>query len=554
MSRKIFGIDLGTTYSCISHVDEYGRPEILRNIDAESTTPSVVLFDSAEHYTVGQQAKRQSRISPDSVVSLVKRHMGDAAWSFSTHGTEWSAAQVSSLILRALADDAARATGEEVNDVVITVPAYFGDEERRATRQAGEYAGLNVVDIINEPTAAAFAYGFGQSDSLNENILVYDLGGGTFDTAVIQLSEKKITVVATEGDHELGGSDWDNRLATHLAARFLREEPGADDPLDDSHGTQDLLTSAEEAKKALTSREAADVLVVHGDRRANLAITRDEFESATESLLERTIELTRSTIAAARESGVESLDRVLLVGGSSKMPAVSRRLAEEFGFQPLLQDPDLAVAKGAAIYGQKMELERFVFEDLIARGVLKSGQRLSEAASAELEKSASSAGEEYGMSSESVAGIVTREVQNTCTRGFGVIVHDAVRDEEYACFLVHRNDALPKQIERRFSTRTDNQQEVRIQVFEQGGGDESEKPEDNNVIVEGMITGIPFGQPRGTPVDIVLTMAGNGLLEVTARHAALDRPLLLKIDVGTVKDAAAVAAEVQALATLKQRV
>ena len=185
-TRKVFGIDLGTTYSCIAQVDRFGRPEVLGNMDGDQTTPSVVQFQG-EDVVVGKLAKRSARIDPDNVAQLVKRHMGDLDWRFHAGGREWSAAGISSLVLGALSKDAERASGEKVADVVITVPAYFGNEERKQTKLAGELAGLNVVDLINEPTAAAYAYGFGQDGANDETVMVYDLGGCTFDITIIRL-------------------------------------------------------------------------------------------------------------------------------------------------------------------------------------------------------------------------------------------------------------------------------------------------------------------------------------------------------------------------------
>jgi molecular chaperone DnaK len=555
VATKVFGIDLGTTYSCIAHVDRFGRPEVLGNLDGELTTPSVVLFDSDTDYVVGRQAKRQARISPDHVVALVKRHMGDSSWRFTAHGKEWSAPAVSSLILRALTDAAARATGEPVTDVVITVPAYFGDEERKATKLAGEYAGLNVVDIINEPTAAAFAYGFAQAEAgpvADSTVLVYDLGGGTFDITVIRLEAGAIRVVATDGDHELGGADWDERVALDLSERFRAESPGAEDPLDDSYGAQDLITSAEEAKQALSARESTDVLVIHGGARANVRLTRDDLEQLTGSLLQRTIDLTRNVLAAAAERGAPTIDRVLLVGGSSKMPAVARRLKEEFGFDAQLADPDLAVAKGAAIYGQKKELEQLVIDDLVARGVLSQGQSLADASAADVGTAADGAAAAYGLSRDAVVGIVGTQVQNVCSRGFGLVLARGDSDDDrYAYFLTHRNDPLPLEVRETFYTIEPDQQTVQVQVFEQGGGDESERLDDNNVLITGEITGIPLGQPKGTGVEITFAMGGDGMLEVTARHLAMDQPLHLRVDTSSSLAPEVVSQERQAVSLLK---
>ncbi len=554
MANKVFGIDLGTTYSCISQIDSYGRPEVLSNLDNDQTTPSVVLFDSASNFVVGKQAKSQARINPNSVAALVKRHMGDSEWRFTVHDKDWSAPAVSSLILKSLMADAERATGAPVTDAVITVPAYFGDEERKATKLAGEYAGLNVVDIINEPTAAAFAYGFAQkSDHPDETVLVYDLGGGTFDVTVIKLSQKRIQVVATDGDHELGGADWDDRLASHLSDRFRAENPGAEDPLDDSYGAQDLISAAEEAKHTLSVRETADVLVIHGGHRANISLTQSEFETITATLVRRTVELTRAVLKAAEARDVEKIDRVLLVGGSSKMPVVARRLKEEFGFDATLADPDLAVAKGAAIYGQKKELEQVVIDDLVARGKLDEGQSIADANPVDLEKVVQGAAAAYGLPSEAVQDLVETQVQNVCSRGFGILIQREGSEELMASFLTHRNDRLPLVVSDSFSTVTDNQTEVRIEVFEQGGSEESERVEDNKVLISGSITGIPHGYPRGTGVEISFSMGTDGMLDVAARHAAKDEPFRLRVDTGAALSPEAVAAERQQVSLLKHK-
>ena len=554
MANKVYGIDLGTTYSCISQIDSYGRPEVISNLDNDQTTPSVVLFDSESNFVVGKQAKSQARINPNSVAALVKRHMGDSEWRFTVHDKDWSAPAISSLILKSLMSDAERATGAPVTDAVITVPAYFGDEERKATKLAGEYAGLNVVDIINEPTAAAFAYGFAQkADHPDETVLVYDLGGGTFDVTVIKLSEKRIQVVATDGDHELGGADWDDRLASHLSDRFRAENPGAEDPLDDSYGAQDLISAAEEAKHTLSVRETADVLVIHGGHRANISLTRDEFETISATLVRRTVELTRAVLKAAEARDVPRIDRVLLVGGSSKMPIVARRLKEEFGFDATLADPDLAVAKGAAIYGQKKELEQVVIDDLVARGKLDEGQSIADANPVDLEKVVQGAAAAYGLPSETVQDLVETQVQNVCSRGFGILIQREGSEELMATFLTHRNDRLPLVVSDSFSTVTDNQTEVRIEVFEQGGSEESERVEDNKVLISGSITGIPHGYPRGTGVEISFSMGTDGMLDVAARHAAKDEPLRLRVDTGAALSPEAVAAERKQVSLLKHK-
>ncbi len=554
MANKVYGIDLGTTYSCIAHVDEYGRPAVIINADSQPTTPSVVLFDSPTDVVVGVQAKRQARIRPDDVASLVKRHMGEADWRFAAHGQEYSASAVSSQILRSLANDAARATGQAVSDVVVTVPAYFGDEERKATKLAGELAGLNVVDIINEPTAAAFSYGFAQEGSAAHTVLVYDLGGGTFDSTVISLAEKSISVVATDGDHALGGADWDDRLAQYLSQKFGEAAPAAGDPLDDTYGAQDLITSAEDVKQALTARESVDALVVFGADRASVTVTRQAFEELTSALLERTITLTQKVLTAAQEKGVQGIDKVLLVGGMSKMPVVARRLAEAFPELPPaeLTDPDLAVAKGAAIYGQKKELESYVISDLVAQGKLAEGQTIADANPVDLNKAVATTASEYGLASTAVADLVQTQVSNVTSRGFGVVVMDRETSTEYVDFLAHANDALPITVSELYYTNVDDQRVVQIQVVEQATSVESAKPADNKVIIEGPIDNIPAGFPRGTPVEVTFAMGRDQTIKVTARHAAVAEPLVLRIEVG-VSSAAMRDAELAKVNLLKQR-
>jgi molecular chaperone DnaK len=535
MRSKVFGIDLGTTYSCVAAVDQFGRPAVINNSDSQPTTPSVVMFDSPNEILVGVQAKRNARVRPDNVVSLVKRHMSDPEWRFRAFDTDYSASAISSQILRALARDSARSAGETVTDVVVTVPAYFGDEERKATKLAGELAGLNVLDIINEPTAAAFAYGFAQEGSANETVLVYDLGGGTFDTTVIRLSDRRIDVIATAGDHELGGVDWDERLASYLAAKFVEEQPAAGDPLDDSYGAQDLITTAEETKQSLSGRESVDAFVIHNGGRASIRVTRVEFEELTTSLLERTMELTRQVLDAAAAKGVSRPDRVLLVGGMSKTPAVARRLKEVFEFDAQLTDPDLAVAKGAAIYGQKKELESLVINDLVAQGKLTEGQSLADAEPADLNQAVEKTADQFGLAPSAVSELVNTEVSNVTSRGFGVEVARSAGtgdDDLYVEFLAHANDTLPISVEQTFFTVAADQQSVRIRVMEQATGLESDRIEDNKLVVEGMLEGIPAGHPQGTPVTVTFGMGRDQTIEVTARHTGVAEPLLLRAEMG----------------------
>jgi molecular chaperone DnaK len=556
----VHGIDLGTTNSAIARTGPDGRPKVLAGMSGEPTTPSVVLFASPGEHVVGEGARREARLDPEHVCTLVKRRMGDAEWRFVAHGKGWSAPAVSALILRSLVADAGYATGEEPTAAVITVPAYFGDEERRATMLAGTYAGLDVVDVLSEPIAAALAYGFGRLDgsldlskSGHETVLVYDLGGGTFDATVIELADRRISVLAVEGDHQLGGADWDERIAVTLSRRFCTENPEAEDPLDDSAGAQALVLAAERAKHQLTDAEKTDVVVAHDGARATLTLTRAELEEMTASLLRRTVDLTRACLAEAARRGVGTVDRVLLVGGSSRMPAVAAALRRELDLDPQLHDPDLVVARGAALYGEKKELERMVAADLRTRGRLRDGAPLEDAASADLGDGCRHVADAYGVPLVQVRRAVEIQVDTVVSRGFGVLAVNAAAVRLEPTWLVHRNDRLPIRTSRTFGTMRPDQTEIQVTVVEQQGQAESSRPEDAKVLIVGEITGIPPGYDEGAEVRVTFEMGFDGVLHVTAFHLGAGIPLTLTATTGATLSQAEVARERDQLGKTRRR-
>jgi molecular chaperone DnaK len=558
-SGAVYGIDLGTTFSCVATVGADGTPEVMPLLDGSQTLPSTVLFVGGNDHMTGHPARERARAQPDDVCSLVKRRMGDGEWRFVSHGRSWSAPAVSGLILKSLVNDTALSAPVPVQDVVITVPAYFGDQERRATVLAGEYAGLTVVDVISEPIAAALAYGFAQLDrrstgEVAESVaLIYDLGGGTFDVTVVELAERRIAVVSLDGDHELGGADWDEKLALHLAHAFCAAHPDAEDPLDDSAGAQAVVLEAERVKRALTDATATTAQLSHDGRSLEVPVTRDDLERLTRGLLDRTVELTRQSVAAARERGVGRIDRLLLVGGSSRMPAVAARLEKEIGVRAELTDPDLIVAKGAAVYGEKKAVERLVHSDLVTRGQLEDGAPLSSAAAADVDAACARMADVLGVTPERVRRTVEVQVLNVCSRGFGVLVLNGYGEPE-AVFLVHRNDRLPAVVRRSFGTVHDDQDTVTIRVVEQGGGVESRHVEDNKIIAEASIVDIPPGYPAGTELQITLSMGFDGILELTAMHEGLvDRPLRVQIETTAALSQADVARERTQVAKVRRR-
>jgi molecular chaperone DnaK (HSP70) len=526
-AKTVWGIDLGTTYSCISRVDEHGYPVVISNLQGSPITPSVVLFSGPDDVVVGQPAKDEMQMTPELVCELVKQNMGAKDWKFRAHETDWTAPEVASFILKEMASSAAQATGIPVEDVVITVPAYFGVAEREATVAAGKMAGLEVKNILNEPTAAAFSYGFAQSGPSDETVLVYDLGGGTFDVTVIKLDQidnggTSIQVVSTGGDDRLGGALWDQRLVELIAQKFVEAAPDALDPLDDPIASADLRLKAEAVKIGLTNQETRSELVLAGTDRAKVTVTRDEFEAATQDLLEQTIDFTRQTVDKAAAAGADTVDRVLLVGGSSFMPAVARRLVETFpGWNPELQDPNQAVAKGAALAGLQEALL-----DIIGKGTPNGGDPGSaEPASPERVESAAKA---LHLASSVAEKLANTEFRNVCSRGFGVkILRDDAdpmnpRDPEdfMVKHIIEPNTPLPltgteEGRVQAFSTVVDDQDSVNIVIMEQVSRELSEDMASNKFLEEGLFK-MTRSYPRHSPIQMALGMDNSGMLRLTA--------------------------------------
>ena len=550
-STPVWGIDLGTTYSCISRVDDFGHPVVVNNRDGDPVTPSVVMFIGGNDIQVGKEAKRQMQLDPGRVCELVKRHMGDPEWQFAADDKEWNAPEVSAQILKALCEDAELQSREKVEKVLITVPAYFGIAEREATIAAGKMAGLEVVDVINEPTAAAMSYGFAQGADADETVLVYDLGGGTFDVTVIRLepqdSGSHIRVIATGGDHRLGGAQWDQEIVKLIVDKFLAAHPGAPDPLDDEVATAELRLAAEDLKRALTLRESVTQIVVSGDVRDSVEITREEFEKATRGLLDQTIEFTRETVEEAKKLGAEKIDRVLLVGGSSFMPAVAERLTESFGdWVPELADPNQAVAKGAALLGFQAELRARLDDAAQASG--------SDTASPDVEQRVA---EEMGVAVGTVQRVRDTAVTNVCAKAFGVkLLRDGAdpATENPADFRIDHvimpQTPLPAEPDSRtYGTTVPNQSVVQIELWEQAGGEPSEEIAHNKYLGDGTIS-LPGNEPAGAPLSVTLKMVEGGILSARATHhsgSELEFDVEVKGGVTTQEEIEAGAARVAAM-------
>lgn len=456
---RVVGIDLGTTYSAVAVINDLGKPEILLNREGENITPSVVMFQG-DMPIVGTMAKRSVVSAPLDVVQFVKRYMGDPTWKFeTTTGEIYSPEEISALILKRLKEDAELTLGEgSVTDAIITVPAYFDDARRRATIDAGTIAGLNVRRVLNEPTAAALAYGL--DSQVGGTILVYDLGGGTFDVTLIRIGDGVFDVLATDGDRNLGGFDWDNELMNWLNTRFM-EAGGPDLTLDDG-AEADLRDKAEMAKRSLTTVAKANVALSANGVSKVIQITRDEFNEITAHLLSRSRDLTESAVEDAQLSWSE-IDRVLLVGGSTRMPAV-REMVETLAGKPAERtiNPDEVVALGAALQAYLTDVDAGVTNTL---PTLYEGRDVT--------------------------------VSDVTSQSLGVVARNPDTGELENTIIIPRNWKIPSKASGEFSTIVDNQTELKVEVTQ---GDDVDL--DYVTVVGTSLLRIP-PYPANAPIEVI---------------------------------------------------
>ena len=513
--NTVFGIDLGTTYSCIAYVDDYGRPVVVPNLDGQLVTASVV--ELGDPLIVGEEAKKNAVLSPGSVVSMVKRHMGEQGWIFSSGGKDYTPEEISAMVLRKVVNDAQATVGHDIKRVVITCPAYFGINEREATSNAGKIAGLEVLAIINEPTAAAICYSMERADqAMSDQVaMVYDLGGGTFDVTVIKIEQGAITVIATGGDHHLGGRDWDDVVVQYLAQQWQQETGMYDNPVADPPTLQDLWVRAEEAKRALSTRPETTVRVTYQGQVAAITLTRAKFDELTANLLQRSIELTELTLNDAKLKGYTRFDQLLLVGGSTKMPQVKERLQREYNMEPRSYDPDQAVAKGAALYGLKLAVGQKI-EALEAQGVAPAQAQDRVAA-------------ETGVRRDVVEKLERTAIHNVISHSFGVV---ALNDFGVQAIsnLVIRQTQVPASATQSFGTVQANQATARIQIMENDENDAEVRDLSRGREIGAADLGLPPGLPAGSEVQVNFEITEQGRLDMTATEMTTRRMVTASIE------------------------
>ena len=476
---KIIGIDLGTTNSCVA-VMEGGEPTVITNAEGSRTTPSVVAFKKDGERLVGDNAKRQAVTNADGTVSSIKRHMG-SDYKVTIEGKEYTPQAISAMVLQKLKADAEAYLGEKVTEAVITVPAYFNDAQRQATKDAGKIAGLDVKRIINEPTAAALAYGLDNEGE--QKIMVYDLGGGTFDVSIIDIGDGVIEVLATSGDNKLGGDDFDKKIMDYMVEDF-KSKTGIDLNTD-KMAMERVKAEAEDAKKKLSSASQVDINLPYitaneqGPQHLNMTITKAKFDELTHDLVERTVAPVQN---ALKDAGISASDlgMVLLVGGSTRIPAVQDKVKQLTGKEPSKTlNPDECVALGASIQGGKLAGDEGA-GDILLLDVTP-----------------------LTLSIETMGGVATH--------------------------LIERNTTIPTKKSQIFSTAEDNQSAVDINVV-QG---EREFARDNKSLGRFRLDGIAPA-PRGIPqIEVTFDIDANGIVNVTAQDKGTGKEQHITITAGS---------------------
>ncbi|MGV3533537.1 MAG: Hsp70 family protein [Chthoniobacteraceae bacterium] len=490
---RTVGIDLGTTFSAIAHIDDFGKPEIMPNAENERITPSMILFDGP-NAIVGRVAQQNAVAEPEKIVDFIKREMGKNKAMFNREfdGRQYSAEELSALIIRKLVTDAERFLQEPIKDAVITVPAYFNDAERTATISAGQLAGLNVLQVINEPTAAALAYGLDKLDR-DQTVFVFDLGGGTFDVTIMRIENRQMRMVASNGDHRLGGKDWDDVILHWAAEEF--EKAYGDNPLLDLQSYQDLHSRSQIAKVQLSARGQTTLVHSYKGKSIKLQLTREDFEERCAHLLGRCKALCEIVM---EEAGLDwsALDTILLTGGMTRMPSVRKLIQDLAPGVPVNAElsPDEAVARGAAIQATLCKLRK---------------QQREEVQAGDDSKSSTIVRVQF-----SDGGGQVIHVTEITTHTLGVVLWDNTANEEYVFPMIRKSSALPVAMKDSFGLSRSDIRKATVRIVE----GESTVPRECTALGHCEID-LPPDLPKGTPVQVTYCYDESQVLEVLVEVA-----------------------------------
>lgn len=480
------GIDLGTTYSVLAYVDSSGNPKIIPNQEGHTLTPSVILFQD-DRPIVGNEAKEYQRSGARNVASFFKRMMGDSYYEFEYNNQLYDATILSSLVLKKLKEDAEQFLGYPIHDAVITVPAYFNNLQREATVEAGKRAGLNVLNILNEPTAAAIAYGI-QEITGSRNILVYDFGGGTFDITVANVNESSINVLATDGDYNLGGKDFDDRIVLYACEQF--QATHGVDPLEDESVLNELLTTAEQVKKRLTHVYKVSFTIVYQHKKETYEITQQLFEEISKDLLDRTWTIAE---VALKNAGLnwKQIDEVILVGGSTRMPMVPRFIKEQLGITPRYGiNADEVVAVGAAIqanlYSEKLKQTNPKY----FLGAIK-------------------------------------QVKDVMSHSLGMVAINEDYTRYINSIMIAKNTPIPTTAKKTYKLKTASQGENFLEIYVTQG--ENIDPFDCTIIGKYVVTDIPSINPEMN-IEVTYAYDENGIVQISATEKSTKQSLPVKIE------------------------
>jgi len=513
-NEYVIGIDLGTTYSCLAYIDEEGDPVVEKNFEQEDTTPSVILFNENGEIIVGSPAKDMAIMYPiERVVTAIKRQIG-TDYEVDIDGDKYTPVTLSAAILRKMINDFNDNHGVEVRRAIITCPAYFGQNERDATKTAGKVAGLEDVTIINEPTAAAISFGFGTGEETKRRVMVYDLGGGTFDVTILEIDGSSFTAVATDGERLLGGKDWDQVLIKMIKQKACEESDIDESELeDDDDVKQSLILDSETIKKRLSSAESTKGTLTVGGKKAIYTISRSEFEAASAPLMQTTLDIIERVLAS-KDFSIGDIDGIILVGGSSRMPQVKNGITEKYPEANVrVFDPDQSIAKGAAIFANSHNW-----------------------AGAEESAAAAAAGEVY-IPKE---GEIT--VHNVLSKSFGI---KANYDDgkEMISNIIFRNEVLPIVSTRTYFPMDDGQSSIRVEIYENSASNNEEGKRIE--IIDGYSVGefemdLPEGVNRSTPITVKFVATDEGILvshiDCMSQHAEYQLQNKLQMSDSEIKD------------------